>query len=131
MPATYIGIWQKLLDHDIPVLAMRDTPWILDEDRDPFRPADCLADGGDAVSCGMDRSMALADHNPTLDFINRFPNLKPLDMTDAVCRADTCRAVEGNVLIYHDSHHLTGTYMRSLAPELGRQIAAVTGWWTD
>ena len=131
MPATYIGIWQKLLDHDIPVLAMRDTPWILDEDREPFRPADCLADGGDAVSCGMDRSMALADHNPTLDFINRFPNLKPLDMTDAVCRADTCRAVEGNVLIYHDSHHLTATYMRSLAPELGRQIAAVTGWWTD
>ena len=24
-----------------------------------------------------------------------------------------------------------GFYMRSLAPELGRQIAAVTGWWTD
>ncbi|MDY6998817.1 MAG: acyltransferase family protein [Actinomycetota bacterium] len=131
MPATYVGIWKQFLDNDIPVLAMRDTPWILDEDRDPFRPRDCLADGEDAASCGMDRSMALSPTNPTLDFIGEFPNLNPLDMTDAVCRAEICRAVEGNVLIYHDSHHLTATYMRTLAPELGRQIAAATGWWTD
>jgi hypothetical protein len=37
--------------------------------------------------------------------------------------------VEGNVLIYHDSHHFTATYMRTMANELGRQIAAATGWW--
>ncbi|MBX7432880.1 acyltransferase [Mycobacterium sp. Y57] len=130
MPATYIGIWQQFYDNDIQVLAMRDTPWILDEDRDPFRPRDCLADGGDAVSCGMHRSEALSDRNPTLAFVSRFPNLKPLDMTDAICRADECRAVEGNVLIYHDSHHISATYMRTMANELGRQIAAITGWWT-
>ncbi len=129
MPGTYIGIWQTLYDNHIPVLAMRDTPWILDEDREPFLPADCLADGGDAVSCGMRRSEALSDRNATLDFVGRFPNLKPLDMTDAICRADICRAVEGNVLIYHDSHHITATYMRTMAPELGRQIAAATDWW--
>ena len=131
MPATYVGVWQELLDNDIPVLAMRDTPWMLDEDRKAFRPADCLADGGDSESCGMSRSEALADTNPTLAFLSRFPNLKPLDMTDAVCRAEQCRAAEGNVLIYHDSHHMTATYVRTLAPELGRQIAAITGWWTD
>ena len=129
MPATYIGIWQSFSDNNIPVLAMRDTPWILDEDRKPFLPADCLADGGDATSCGMKRSQALSDHNPTLDFVERFPLLKPLDMSDAVCREDICRAVEGNVLLYHDSHHLTATYMRTLANELGRQIGAATGWW--
>jgi hypothetical protein len=32
-------------------------------------------------------------------------------------------------LIYHDAHHLSATYMRTLAGELGRQIAAATGWW--
>jgi peptidoglycan/LPS O-acetylase OafA/YrhL len=129
MPATYIGIWQTLSDNNIPILAMRDTPWILDEDREPFLPADCLADGGDATSCGMKRSEALSDHNPTLDFVERFPLLKPLDLSDAVCRDDLCRAAEGNVLMYHDSHHLTATYMRSMANELGRQIGAATGWW--
>jgi len=71
----------------------------------------------------------LADHNPTLDFVGQFPMLKPLDMSDAICRADVCRAAEGNVLIYHGAHHLSPTYVRTMTSELGRQIAAHTGWW--
>ncbi|KUI11972.1 acetyltransferase [Mycobacterium sp. GA-1285] len=128
MPATYIGIWQELSDNNIPILAMRDTPWMV-RNGDPFFPVDCLADGGDAISCGTRRSDVLSEHNPTLDFVDRFPLLTPLDMSDAVCRKDICRAVEGNVLLYHDAHHISKTYMRTMAPELGRQIAAATGWW--
>ena len=128
MPGFYVGIWQEFADAGIPILAMRDTPWLV-KDGKPFFPADCLADGGDAVSCGIKRSVVLADHNPTLDFVGRFPGLKPLDMSDAVCRPDQCRAVEGNVLVYHDSHHISATYMRTMTTELGRQIAAATGWW--
>jgi peptidoglycan/LPS O-acetylase OafA/YrhL len=128
MPGTYTGIWKMFADNNIPVLAMRDTPWLV-EDGQPFIPADCLADGGDAVSCGRKRSDVLADHNPTLDFVAQFPGLKPLDMSDAVCRPDFCRAIEGNVLIYRDSHHFTATYMRTMTPELGRQIRAATRWW--
>ena len=128
MPGTYVGIWQEFADAGIPVLAMRDTPWLV-RDGEPFFPADCLASGGDAVSCGIKRSKVLSDHNPTLDFVARFPLLKPIDMSEAVCRDDYCRAVEGNVLIYHDSHHFTTTYMRTMTNELGRQIAAITGWW--
>lgn len=128
MPGTYIGIWKTLADNDIPVLAMRDTPWLVEQDK-PFIPADCLANGGDAVSCGRKRAEVLVGRNPTLDFLGRFPGLKPLDMSNAICRPDFCRAIEGNVLIYRDSHHVTATYMRTMAPELGRQIAAATRWW--
>lgn len=128
MPGFYIGIWQQFADAGINVLAMRDTPWLV-RDGKPYFAADCLADGGDAISCGMKRSAVLSDHNPTLDFVGRFPNLKPLDMSDAVCRPDVCRVVEGNVLMYHDSHHLSATYMRTMTNELGRQMAAATGWW--
>jgi peptidoglycan/LPS O-acetylase OafA/YrhL len=128
MPGTYIGIWQAFSDNNIPVLAMRDTPWLV-KDGQAFEPADCLAKGGNAVSCGIKRSDVLSDHNTTLDFVGQFPLLKPLDMSDAICRADVCRAVEGNVLIYHDAHHISATYMRTMANELGRQIAAATGWW--
>ena len=130
MPSNYLGIWQEFSDNDIPVLAMRDTPWMV-RDGEPFFPADCLADGGDAISCGIERSEVLSDHNPTLDYLARFPVLKPLDMSDAVCRSDYCRAVEGNVLMYHDAHHISSTYMRTMTSELGRQIGAATGWWTD
>ncbi|MDP7702332.1 acyltransferase family protein [Mycobacterium sp. TY815] len=128
MPATYIGIWQTLSDNNIPILGVRDTPWLV-KDGQPFNPADCLAKAGNAESCGVKRSELLSDHNGTLDFVAQFPLLKPIDLSDAICRPDTCRAVEGNVLIYRDPHHLTPTYMRTLAPELGRQIAAITGWW--
>jgi hypothetical protein len=128
MPGSYLGIWQEFEDNNIPVLAMRDTPWLV-KDGQPKIAADCLADGGTAMSCGMKRSEVLDDHNPTLDFVAQFPNLKPLDMSDAVCRPDFCRVIEGNVLVYHDSHHFTATYMRTMTNELGRQIGAATGWW--
>lgn len=128
MPGFYVGIWQEFSDAGIPILAMRDTPWLV-RDGEPFFPADCLADGGDALSCGIKRSEVLSDRNPTWDFVARFPLLKPLDLSDAVCREDYCGAVEGNVLVYRDSHHFTTTYMRTMAGELGRQIAAATGWW--
>ncbi len=128
MPATYTGIWQTFSDNNIPVLAMRDTPWLV-KDGKPLDPADCLAKRGNPESCGVKRSEVLADHNPTLDFVGQFPLLKPLDMSDAICRPDFCRAAEGNVLIYHGAHHLSPTYMRTMAHELGRQIAASTGWW--
>lgn len=128
MPSTYIGIWQTLSDNNIPILAMRDTPWLV-RDGQPFFPADCLAKGGDAVSCGISRSEVLSDRNQTLDFLPLFPLMRVLDLSDAVCRPDECRAVEGNVLVYHDSHHISATYMRTLIPELGRQMGPATGWW--
>lgn len=128
MPGTYIGIWQTLSDNRIPILAMRDTPWMV-RNGQPFLPADCLAKGGNAVSCGIKRSQVLADRNQTLDFVARFPLLRVLDLSDAVCGPDICRAVVGNVLVYHDAHHLSATYMRTMIPELGRQLSAATGWW--
>jgi hypothetical protein len=64
-----------------------------------------------------------------LDFLGQFPLMRVLDLSDAVCRADWCRAVEGNVLVYHDSHHISATYMRTLIPELARQLGPATGWW--
>ncbi|WP_445170202.1 acyltransferase family protein [Mycolicibacterium sp. Dal123E01] len=128
MPSTYIGIWQTLSDNRIPILAMRDTPWLV-RDGAPFFPTDCLAKGGDAVECGIDRSEVLSDRNQTLDFLAQFPLMRVLDLSDAVCRRDVCRAVEGNVLVYHDSHHISATYMRTLIPELGRQMGAATAWW--
>jgi hypothetical protein len=77
----------------------------------------------------VERAWALSDVNPTLDFAAHYPLLFPLDLSDAVCDATDCRATEGNIMVYHDSHHLSATYMRTLADELGRLIATATGWW--
>ncbi|WP_299562541.1 acyltransferase family protein [uncultured Mycolicibacterium sp.] len=130
MPAGYVGIWEAFQRAGIPVLAMRDTPWLTETDGKAKNAPDCLAGGGDATSCGKWRSEVLSDRNPTLDWVKRFPILRPLDMSDAVCRTDFCRVVEGNVLIYHDAHHISATYMRTMIDELDRQLGAATGWWT-
>ena len=128
VPDYYLGIWDELTANGIRMLGVRDTPWMSRDGRF-FTPVDCLADGDDADTCGVPRSEALSDRNPTLDYAARYPLLRPLDLSDAVCRPTICRAAEGNVLIYHDSHHLSSTYVRTMADELGRQIAAATGWW--
>ena len=128
MPGFYIGIWQDFADAGIPVLAMRDTPWLVRNGK-PFFPSDCLASGGDAISCGIKRSEVLSDHNPTLDFVAQFPMLKPLDMSNAVCREDYLPRRGGKcVAVSRFSSHLD--YLHAHHDQrAGRQIAAATGWW--
>ncbi|QNG21552.1 acyltransferase [Rhodococcus triatomae] len=127
-PPDYVDVWHRLADYGLPLMAMRDTPWLHD-DGVPRSAVDCLADGGDADSCGMPRDEVLSPMNPTLDAAWDLPLVFPLDMTDAVCDVDVCRAIQGNILVYHDSHHLSGTYVRSAVPELDRQMGLATGWW--
>ncbi|MCV6980879.1 acyltransferase [Mycolicibacterium pulveris] len=128
VPDGYLGVWDELDANDIAILGMRDTPWMF-RDGALVAPVDCLAEGGDAESCGLPRHEALAEHNPTFDHLDRYRSMSILDLSDAVCRLDVCRAVEGNVLVYHDAHHLSSTYVRTLADELGRQLSDATGWW--
>ncbi len=128
VPDYYLGIWDELSANGIRMLGIRDTPWMIRDGRF-FAPVDCLSDGGDPDTCGMPRHEALAQRNPTLDHLADYPLMSVLDLSDAVCRPDRCRAVEGNVLVYHDIHHLSATYVRTLADELGRQLSDATGWW--
>lgn len=128
VPDNYLGIWDRFADNNIAVLGIRDTPWMF-RDGALFSPPDCLAGGGDPDACGLPRSEALNEQNPALDYADRYPLLTMLDLSDAVCSSEVCRAVEGNVLIYHDEHHLSATYVRSLKDELARQLSAATTWW--
>ncbi|MGW5151144.1 acyltransferase family protein [Rhodococcus koreensis] len=127
-PADYVGLWERLADFGLPFLGIRDTPW-LHHDGVPYSAVDCLADGGDADSCGLPRDDVLAPDNPTVEAARHLPSVHPLDLTDAVCDVAICRVVQGNILVYHDSHHLSATYVRSLAPELDRQVGMATRWW--
>ncbi|CRZ15523.1 acyltransferase family protein [Mycolicibacterium neworleansense] len=128
VPDYYLGIWDELSANGIPMLGIRDTPWMI-RDGWFFSPVDCLSKGGDADACGLPRDEALAERNPTLDYLADYPLMKALDLSDAVCRPTICRAVEGNVLVYHDAHHLSAAYVRTLTTELARQMSVALGWW--
>ena len=129
VPAEYLDVWAALAQRGLNVLAIRDTPWLRSDTGARYSAVDCLAAGGNGATCGMPRSTALAPVNPAIAHAAAFPNMQLLDLTDAICGPQTCRVVEGNVLVYHDEHHLSASYARTLAPELERQIGVATGWW--
>jgi peptidoglycan/LPS O-acetylase OafA/YrhL len=47
-------------------------------------------------------------------------NLNPL-----ICPADPCPAVVNGMIVYRDTHHLTATFARSLAPALNRALTRI------
>jgi hypothetical protein len=51
-----------------------------------------------------------------------------VDIADAVCDAERCPPVIGNVLVYLDDNHLTATYSTSMADLLAGQIQEGLGW---
>ena len=56
------------------------------------------------------------------------PDFHPLDLTNGICTADFCPAIVGNIIVYKDPHHLSATYVRSLADELERQMKLAMPW---
>lgn len=127
-PFWYVELWETLADYGIPVIAIRDNPWLIDNEVN-YNASDCLASGGTAESCGVDRAAALDPTDPATTAAAHLPSVTLLDLTDSLCRQDVCRVIEGNVLVYRDDDHLTTTYVRTLTPDLGRQLGPATGWW--
>ncbi|WP_067649867.1 acyltransferase family protein [Nocardia harenae] len=127
-PAEYLDVWSALSDRGLRTITIRDTPW-LRRDAVRYKAVDCLAAGGNRLSCGIPRGAALDEVNPLLEPASHYPAVFPIDLTDAVCEPEVCAVVEGNVLVYHDEHHLTASYSRSLAGPLGRELQPVLEWW--
>lgn len=127
-PQDYVDVWSALSKRGLDVIGIRDTPW-LRRNGIRYRAIDCLASGGNRESCGIKRSDALSPVDPAAAPAATFPDMHLIDLNDAVCEPAVCPVVVGNILVYHDEHHLTASYSRSLAPELGRQLRPILGWW--
>ena len=103
----------------VPVLVIQDSP----------QPAvdipDCVAANTDKLTaCAGDRAaMVPPDHgSDQMEAIQGLPNVRVVDFNDAICPTDKCAPVIGNVLLYRDNSHLTGTYVRTLLPFLQKRI---------
>ncbi|MGO4535914.1 acyltransferase family protein [Leifsonia sp. 2MCAF36] len=73
-----------------------------------------------AKSCSTPRQIALNSVPDRVGPISRALGIKNLDLTDAFCSKKTCRAVDGNTIIYQDSptSHITQTFGLLLRPRL-------------
>lgn len=128
-PYQYIDLWKFFSEHGIKTLAIRDTPWI-DHGEGPLRAGECLGESGsDPESCGMPRDASLAPDNPAILATAGMEDVRLLDFTDGLCGPVYCPAAIGNVIVYHDSHHMSSTFVRSLRNEFEAQLSSATGWW--
>ncbi len=118
--------FEALSSAGITVVAMRDNPFF------PFDIPTCLArsirhswyPGG---SCAISRSEGL---NPAIFDAEKagargLPNVHFIDLTDRFCEGKVCPAIQGGLVIYRDSNHMTRTFAETLRPVLEAQLVPI------
>jgi peptidoglycan/LPS O-acetylase OafA/YrhL len=117
-----LAAWQKLDAKGVPVLALRDNM------RFPTDPVACVAEHGADPECGRARAEILPGAGPLTTAPGIPDSLVPLDLTDALCTADECPAVVGNVLVYRDDDHISATYVRTVTGYLDNLLRRDAAW---
>lgn len=115
--AAYARVLAFWADRDIPVLVLRDTPYATELSSVP----DCVARHSDDLSaCDGGREREQPD--PQYDAAQAMddPHIGTLDVTDRFCAGAKCYSVLGGVIVYFDRGHMSGTFARSLSPEVER-----------
>ena len=73
-------------------------------------------------------SFAQGDHLAPVDPAEQLltiPGFHEIDPTDLYCSAGTCRTIIGNVHVYLDDNHISGSYARTMAPILVDRIESL------
>jgi len=118
VPDGFLQRWAQLKKSAINVIAIRDTPKMT------FQVPECVAmNDGNYAACDSPRaSLVLPAESPLATLRPKPPNVDFIDLTEYFCDEKTCFSVIGNLLVYHDKHHINGSYIRSLAPMLEKAI---------
>ena len=125
--AGYVAAWRSLPASVQRVVVVRDNP------KGARGVLDCVEDAiasgrRAALACASRRSVAL-ERDPAVVAAARLrsPRVATVDLSAVYCGRRRCYPVIGGALVYKDRHHLTQVFSRTLAPILGRRIAALLG----
>ena len=113
IPPGYLSKWREL-EGITEVFAVRDNPRMIVD------PPTCVEETPD--ECSRPKVDALPEIPPWENTENIPNNVIFADMTDYFCEDDTCSPVIGNVLVYRDTHHLTASYSKTMAPALEEHL---------
>jgi hypothetical protein len=102
----------------VPVVAIVDNPGTDAEN------VQCVEryGAGDPDRCATPRSEGLRKFDGNAEASARLEPTAVVDMTDFFCDERKCPSVIGGVAVYRDRTHVTQTFMRTLAPFLGREL---------
>ncbi|MFF1881033.1 acyltransferase family protein [Pseudarthrobacter sp. NPDC058196] len=113
----YVDLIRPLRNEGLRVAVVLDNPY------PAFSVPDCVErKSPDAPQCQVDRPRKDWGDDPLKRAADQIAGVEVVELADYMCRADTCPAVIGNVLVYRDNH-LTNTFAKSLAPILSRKLS--------
>ncbi|WP_181149731.1 acyltransferase family protein [Arthrobacter sp. MYb227] len=123
-PATegFTALWQSWSDAGKAVAVIREVPRLGNKNvptcvaTSPEDPLACAVSRKQGLDVPQNLGKALKSDTAPAGIVQ--PNL-----TDSICDENTCYAVIGSLITYYDQSHLSHDFARSLAPELGRQLA--------
>jgi hypothetical protein len=83
---------------------------------------DCIT-AHDPATCGTTRAQATSTPDALALAARRVPDVGFVDPVDAFCGTTWCPGVIGNVAVWVDDNHASGTYVRTTQPWVERRIA--------
>lgn len=131
VPTRYLDVFVRLADAGIPVVGVRDLPWLMTPDGETREPFDCMAVRDDPVACGVQRSLSLSPEDPAVAALGGLPGVSLLDFSDLHCGPENCPAVVGNILVYRDAHHFSKTFVMTMRPFIEHDLGEALGWFGD
>ena len=116
--AIVAGLVEAWSTTDTPIVAILDNPRTTDNN------VQCVERYGadDPQKCGVTRAYGLRRFDGNPEAVATRGDAALVDMTDYYCTATRCPSVIGGVGVYRDQTHLSSTYVRTLAPFLGKRI---------
>jgi len=107
---------REFTDAGVPVAVIRDTP------APGANIPDCVSSNTDQLTaCTTPRSEALRG-SEQMAAVKGVKGAHLIDLTNAICPRDPCAPVIGGVLVWRDEHHLSRSYVLSLAQRLHDQL---------
>jgi hypothetical protein len=120
------GLREELnaLDQRVPrTVVMEDLPW-----HPLINPTDCLLRPG--ATLGDCTLTFPADMNTLWAALGKIvesdPQVRYLHTRQWFCSSGKCPIVIGNMIAFRDTHHVTATYARYLAPAISRDLSELT-----
>ena len=106
--------WNRLRAMDIGVLVIADTPWMKKD------VPDCLSAPRVAPgACDTPYKDAIKAPDSILAAMEQSPDVTLLELNDRICKDGVCPAMHGDAVIWRDRHHLTASFTRGLAGQIG------------
>ena len=113
----YALTWSQLRDAAVPFAFIEDTP------RSGIDTPECVSRNENHLTkCATSAEQSWKNGSVNQREASEQSGERLIDLSQDICPDDPCAAIIGKVLVYRDSHHLTATYARTLAPALGEQL---------